>query len=236
MDRLLPLVITARLGAPLISDHPVHLDSLLTEAVGRRHGLIRSDALRTDSPDRFRRIQIPLASVTHEGAEVWCASVEQPGPTAPYTHHWVRRRDAEDEEEMRRTFTPGAGPDRNMMLRRDGYAAYSVRWYAIGHRREVRKALELVRSVGAKRGQGLGAVLSWEVEHGGDALSWLVSPEGTCRRHVPEGWLSARRWGRGAVSSPYFLAATQQRVPMLGSPVTVPEAVRALAEAAVYDP
>ena len=221
MGRHLPLVVTARLGAPVVTDGPMHLDSILTEAVGRRLGLLRADALRTDDPGRFTPINLPLDSVTLDGRTVWCASAETVDVKAAYQHWWVRRRDAEDEEAIARPFTPGAGPDRNMMLRRDGFSAFRARWFCIGHRREVRKALELVPAIGAKRAQGCGVVLSWTVEEGGNALSWLLSPEHTCRRQVPAGWLDETRHTTGAWMSPYFLDAYQEHVSRVGAPAAL---------------
>jgi len=87
-----------------------------------------------------------------------------------------------------------------------------IAWFAVGDRKEVRRLLRDVYSLGKKSSQGHGRIASWEVEHweGREDWCWLAPSESgpVLMRSlpltvVPDGVLGARRFFGGLVS-PYW--------------------------------
>jgi len=218
--KLLPLVITADFVSPVLFDTLPHMDSILTEKIGGRHGLIVEGARRGDDPSIFADINLPLARVERDGEKIWASSAAIFHIFERFDYWWVRRRDSYDIEMYEKKLKIGSGPDRNMMLRRTGFVAPYAQWIVIGNRQEIRRTLKLVSAIGAKRGHGLGAVRKWTVEYlpeDADPLCWLYDSRGIVLRHVPTSWMGKGQQSFGAVRSPYFLNAYQQPVVRLGS-------------------
>lgn len=202
------LRITATLGAPAEVDRPVHLDALLMEVAYRRLSHARDVSRSTPTGDLVH-LPIPVGIVSALGCPVPLASAWIYSADAePVAITTVKRKDAADLDELRSAWTPGSGPGRNTMVRVVGTVARSVSWLAWGHRREVRKALELISSLGDRRRGGNGAVIDWSVEPDDTLVpaACVLTQDGRAFRHLPASWCTHIDGGpvHGAWRSPYW--------------------------------
>lgn len=189
-------------GSGLCMDpaEPIHLDALIAWSLAPHQGirhLQRDDAAPT-------RVALPLMAGRIGGHEVWRASALLPvGPHGEAIWHWRKRL-----RQSRIDLTTGSpnltnGTYRDWQMPMQLMLCRELHAYAVGSRREVRKALRDVRYLGRKRAHGLGRVseivveeaeadLSWVRD--GRAARWLPDPSGVrLVRPAPPYWHSAGR-------------------------------------------
>lgn len=199
-----PLRVIAHLHTPVIANHDIHLDGLLERAYCHRHGV--DDApRRDDDPDCLPLLPIPVARLSVLGCTVPLASAwDLPLTARASSFHLTTRPDGEDLERRAKPFTPGAGPGRSRLIRREGVLTPRIEWVCIGQRREVLHLLRLIGQLGSMRRSGQGEVVGWEVlPWDGIALDVLVT-DGHARRALPPEWLRTAPAGFGAWRSPYW--------------------------------
>lgn len=231
-----PLLVRAWLGSPVVGE-PAHLDGILTVAWALRHPRHSARPSRATAPEAIQSAHLPLWRVEVEGASIWLASAAL-GEGAPTATWQTRRRDPEDWDRLAASVTVGSGPHKDCLVRYEARAVEVLSWRAIGSRREVERSLRLLWGsegtpsgfVGSARRAGAGAIRRWSVEVAAHGLLDCLLDEGRAIRHLPAGWVdSADRWYEGATAPPYWLPGAQERVPRLGSRVTLrPEIAEAL--------
>lgn len=221
-----PLRVIAHLRTPMIGDHDMHLDGLLERAYCHRHGL--EDAPhRDDDPDRLPLLPIPVVRLSVLGCTVPLASAwDLPLTARSASHHLTTRPDGEDVERRAKPFTPGAGPGRSRLIRREGVLTPRVEWVCVGDRREVLRLLRLIGQLGSMRRGGHGEVIEWGVlPWEGSAMDVLVA-DGQARRALPREWLQTAPAGFGAWRSPYWHPRRQVACALPGEAVQLrPEVV-----------
>lgn len=214
--------ITARLSTPLLIDQDFNLDGMLT--------FVRARALDLPVPTRqtplseIPKIAIPLDVVEHGGHRVFLSTAAVYAGDAPYRARWTRRRDASDVEAMDATFSPGAGPGRNMMVLAHGIMSSSASWFvSTSDLDAVMALLADVTALGKVRRHGYGVVRAWECAECPDLTPRdLLVRKGVAMRSLPADWLVTPDHGQVrmlAVSLPYWHPETQIRGVPAGSRV-----------------
>jgi len=236
-----PLVVSVDLASPWVDrGDPIHLDGLLMEAACRRYGA--PEMTRLSSLDGLRSPPIPLYQVETLG--LCCplsSAAEVVSPAAPAMVYQVKRRDAEDWDQLDRPVNVAAGPNRDRLERTQAQVAAGLQWYAWGNRGRVMDLLRLLWGpgsrplgfLGSKRRSGAGQITAWRVETGSHDAERCLLRDGRAARHMPAEWaLSAERWRRGAWRSPYWHPERQEPVPWVGVGVDLhPEVHAALTRA-----
>jgi len=188
-------------GTGLVFDpaEPIHLDALLAWALAPK---LRERMGLTANPDRdspVQHIPLPLASSTIHGARVWHASALAPdGATAETLVYWRKRF-----RQGRAALAAGSpnltnGVYRDWQMPVPLLLCHRLVGYASGQRKEVKRLLREVQSLGKKRAHGYGRVVGLEIEEiaedysltcDGRAMRWLPTP-GAARlvRPAPPYW------------------------------------------------
>jgi len=212
------LRVVATMAAPVVAAHDVHLDGILEQALYRRMARMQGwpEVTRETDVASLPRLPLPVASVKALGLAVRLASAwDLPAEARVAQHHKAKRRDTEDTHRIARAFTPGAGPDRNLLFRVQAVETPTIAWRCFGDRREVRKLLDLIPSVGSHRRDGSGQVQSWAVEPSDEPLSrCLVREDGAAARHIPAAWSEELPRAWGAWCGPYWHPSRQ--CPVIG--------------------
>lgn len=233
---LMPLKVTAILDSAVVATEDVHLDALLAWVQAKRTGDL--DLSRASPVSAIRDVRLPLARIVGPDDDwCWAASAwELPADATLMDEptRLVRRRDGEDVEQMARRWTPGSGPGRNMRVRRQAVCAATVSWYCIGHRREIRKALQVVTAVGSMRRAGYGRVRSWSVKEVGSAPVLLDSTGRACR-HLPHSWVDRDRSadvtpGHGGHRPPYWAPQRHGSIVTPGQAIKLVDGVRVVGD------
>lgn len=205
------LRVTAHLRTPVVGDHDIHLDGVLERAYAHRFG-VEDAPHRLRDPEHLPSLPIHVQRVMVRGARVTLASAwNLPMAARAAAIHLTSRPDAEDIHRKARAFTPGAGPGRSRLVRREGVAVNRIEWTCWGQRREVLHLLRLVGQLGSVRRGGHGEVMGWEVDAiDGDVVDRvLVDPGGVALRALPGSWLVEPPESIGAWRSPYWHPALQ---------------------------
>lgn len=244
MPQLRLLRVTAHIRGPYVDrGDPIHLDGILARAYVRRHGQCnwyQSPGRTLPAPADV--LHLPLAQVSFGGHWLWTASAAiEIAPAVPAAIHQTRRRDPEDWHRLERPINVASGPSKDVLIRREARSVAALRWWAIGHRRQVIRDLRLLwgpqerphGAVGSARRSGAGEVARWSVEAvEGEHDTWAVGG-GLARRHLPIAWTKAATSRTGAYRGPYWHPARQVQVCEVGQPVTLrPEALQAVCCAA----
>jgi len=166
--------------------HDVHLDALLAWVWVLRHMPDRMGGLSARSTlDDMVRAHLPVATIDVGDHQVaLCSAWTFPDSTSLGTHHWTRRKDGEDLAQRSRRLS-ASSPERGQLNRADKIVAPYAEWVCWGQRSEVRKALELVHSVGGLRGHGAGVVTRWTVEAAEHSPVDTVVLDGEAQRNLP---------------------------------------------------
>ena len=208
-DERVPIRVVAHLADPIVyRGDGMHLDGILAAAAFRQlPGGLRADLPTADDVDWPHDMTMPLARwrVPFDGrchqrlrdergfVWGWCASMVH-AEWSLHTRVEVRKRTA--VEHMQRytdagDVETGSGRFKPADLALPARYASRLVWYARGKPDRVRAMLELVTSLGRKRGHGNGAVLRWEVETMAD--DWSVMRNGRLTRAMPDGYAPGRR-------------------------------------------
>ena len=184
-----PLRVTARLSGPVaVSGRPVALDALLASAKAIVEGALPPDPhevndmdlpLKKEPKGRFYLASFAFFEVESvEGRHVNKTNVVHEAT-------WLGSK-------KRKSINVKAGHDKRWRIPMEVYhlRGDEMRWVCIGDQQEVAELLDLVRSVGKKRGVGVGRVAEWRVERiepWGDGCP-VVAPDGTPTRNLPPDW------------------------------------------------
>lgn len=223
--------VTADIVAGVDARHPVHLDALIANAWAKRHG-VRDYPSHADTRDvhcRSLDVQRPnlrgLRYVEALGSGLWLCSAWMMESEPHRVPHWyTRRRDAVDQDLAASPYTPGSGPSRDVLARKELVLIRRASWLGVGSASEARKALRLVSHVGATRRQGCGAVRSWEVERVDlDPMRAIVDADGVALRHIPAIWCTHIEGPVSAltVRAPYFGRRLTEPAVSLGARVVL---------------
>lgn len=200
-----PLLVTAWLSSPLAGDPP-HLDALLEWSLSAFNGHAFPDdkeghlkLTRAGPAPRQGAIRIPLE---REWVGPWlvarCSSPILPVPAKETVEHVNKRLAVEMAGLLapaeRKVVTTTNAWTKSYRLPLRIRAVPCVRWFAVGTRREVRRALRDVHAIGKKPADGYGRVREWAVEQAAEDLTWfapsLAGP--VLMRPLPVGdWLPA---------------------------------------------
>lgn len=215
-----PLRVRALMRTPIAipGSRDIHLDALLAWVWVLRHHPDRiAQISRLSTRDEILNIHLPVAVVAIGNHRVpVCAAWEFPLEARLSTTQWTRRKDGEDIAQRARKVS-ASSPERPQLNRGDVIETPWAEWLTWGSRREVRKALDLVHSVGGLRGHGYGTVASWEVEIAEHDPQRCWIEEGRAVRNLPASAITAARSALVSVSvqPPYWL-------PCMHTPGVVP--------------
>jgi hypothetical protein len=208
------LLVTARLSAPVATSQAIHLDSVLLQAHPDVHGAPLS---RGDPETAIVVPPLPIARIDALGAWTFvCSAHALPEEARRGREHLVKRKDAEDVEHRARRWTPRSGHERIYHLPVPTLLTPRLSWVCVGDRRGVMELLRRVRSVGAMRRHGFGAVVEWVVERVDEAPARaIVDAGGRAARHLPAEWTTmADAIDVGPSAPPYWHPArARARVP-----------------------
>lgn len=201
-----PLRIEARLLEGFVSNHPIHLDALLTGAVAMRDGLV----VPPMSLAECKPIDLPLQR--SDCGRYWLASVGQSSTHVAEVRHWHRRAPWVEYARL------GDGKVRRVDLTAKLDKSYRVpyevtipdggriEWFAVGDAVRTRELLLLVRFLGKKRSSGKGQVAEWQVAECETWPGFPVTRDGKPLRNLP-----TERGAMLRIEPPYWLR--EGRVP-----------------------
>lgn len=206
--------VSAILSSGVDAPHPVHLDALLANAWAKRHGPRDGREFARDRDIHCRSTEIPRANIAGlrrveaRGSGLWlCSAWMLEGELHRAPMWYTRRRDAVDQDMAVAPYTPGSGPSRDVLARRERILTRRVSWLGAGSAREAIRGCRLVSAIGSMRRHGAGSVSGWSVERVDlDPLRVLVDENGRATRHIPASWCT---YVDGPVSlltvrAPYF--------------------------------
>ncbi len=220
-----PLIVEALLASPLAGEAP-QLDALLEFAMHRHMGSIAPgwewrQASRSRPAPQEGLIPVPLRREWVAGRFVASASspilaLASSSSEAEGSDYINKRIESRWSPLLaaneRRMIETGSGWTKSYRLPLRTRTVPSVRWLAIGDRREMLKKLRHVRAIGSKTAVGYGRVAEWRATEDEAGLSCLFaeSPQGpvlmrplpVCDR-LPRRLLGARAT-YGACSPPYW--------------------------------
>lgn len=198
-----PLILRAELSEPIAGAEELHLDGLLMAV----HRYVRNAPNRALSAGmmRFSELRHPsrvIAYIEHEGHVVPMASTMM-GDWTLDVDKITQRRDGFDVECLKGKFNRSAGADRDKLLTIPLRVCREVHWTCLGNRRAILDLCRNIRSIGAHRRHGYGAVAKWTCERI-DRFD-LIDASGVTCRHLPGAWCEASaRQDFGAVEPPYW--------------------------------
>jgi CRISPR type IV-associated protein Csf3 len=175
---MLPLRITAEMGAPLISTgQPWHLDGILLQTrISVGQGTPGPHPIAWE-PDPETAPKLPFA-ILRFGGRWWyrCSAVFPPPGSA--TNSWTKRfrRDRVDLLAMGKAtqIVTTLGPYKDMRVPVEEVALDRLVWYAVGNRRDLWRLIKRTYHVGKKPAQGYGAIRRWTIESMGQDGEWYA--------------------------------------------------------------
>lgn len=201
---MLPLIVTARMAGGIAHSLPwgISLDGILASQLWAQlkpSSGLTEPALDADNPPD---LDLPLARChPDQGPWHWAAtcSYPDPAPTNPDVHYWTGRVDHRHLEHLTSSL-PKVISDRQGRYRARRMPlvvipCLTLTWHAIGDPPSIQQLLNQVRSLGKKRSQGEGRVLTWTVEpapHLDPFTASHLSPSGHLGRPTPAGCLVGR--------------------------------------------
>lgn len=174
------LLIKAFLSSPLAGEPPM-LDSLLVDALCNVQGfyrrLSRSDRLPTDWLQGMR-LPIPVRSINGRVVPLASSPIYRENDGTD-RHDFIHKKLAVEHADLlapdrRLKIAVGGGTYRSARLPIRARNVPVVAWFAIGHRREVLKALRKITSIGHKRDIGYGVVREWTAEPIDQDHTWFA--------------------------------------------------------------
>lgn len=207
------LKVTCMLQSAIASDVPM-LDAVIEGEMAHRLG--KGATIQRDQPaPRYGEIPVPYLRATFGGMSIPCCSSPIWATAMESVEHFGKRLATEhssllspDKRQMA-PMTNGVFKSYRIPLRlRD---CGRIVWFIRGERREVRKILRDIHSLGKKRSFGYGRVKEWQVENVEQDLSWFAKTDrGTIlMRPLPKcddlpADLIGFREEFGAAQSPYW--------------------------------
>ena len=199
---MIPLIVTAHMAGGYAHSLPwgISLDGILAAQLWQ-HIKPTLDApapaLDADNPND---LDLPLARCTPtDGPWHWAATCAWPDPVPelPDVHYWTGRVDHRHLEHLAAAL-PKVISDRQGRYRARRMPllttpCLTLTWRAIGDHTQIHKLLADVRSIGKKRSQGEGRVLSWEVNPTPELDEFAaahLSPVGSLGRPTPPACLA----------------------------------------------
>jgi hypothetical protein len=225
-----PLVITAWLAERLAArmDELPMIDGLFALARcwtlpenKRPPQVTRRDEHASDMPIRLAKWRVPFDGdapddLRDRSGMVWGYVATSPQPVGDVLQSAEAVRCMTDTRAMghlttARKVSIGTGPTKARDMRASTVQCAAIRWWLIGHRKEIRRRyLRLdsggrgaFRYIGGRRGIGFGRVLRWEVETADVTPEWILE-----RRWMPAGYRDGRIAMRG-VRAPYWHRSRQ---------------------------
>lgn len=206
-----PLVIIARMAGGVAHSLPwgIALDGILASELWHQ----TKPSLDLDTPaldvDNPPDLDLPLARCAPTGdLWHWAATCAHPDPIPdhPDVHRWTGRVDHRHLEHLT-TSLPKIVSDRQGRYRARRMPllttpCLTLTWYAVGDPDPIEDLLAGVHSIGKKRSQGEGRVLSWTVTpapHLDEFTAGHLSPTGALGRPCPPACLTGREIATGGV-------------------------------------
>lgn len=200
-----PMTVIAHLQQGLVYDtrHGLALDGLLTSVLRTRAaqgapGSLLDGGLAMDEPQAW---ELPLAVCERApGLWHWLAtsglpvnSSGEPVPMVPDPHRLLQTLDERRASQVAIKQPQNVGGSRGRFRQRTtpvlSIPATKIVWHAVGDIAQVSALLSILPSIGARRGSGEGAVISWTVEPACPEdlnLFGHTHPDGTQGRPLPE--------------------------------------------------
>jgi len=160
-------------GAVLHEEWPILLDGILASVERRRR--LGADY---NSPEDCQVESLPLARWARDVGNEWCwlASTAIPDGDEEYANYFHKRFDHRRAEDVLDEKLPKNirqfGPTRDWRIPLVKKVCGELHWRAVGNPIAIEAIVQHVHSVGAKKGQGEGAVLGWRVQDMGPPDPW----------------------------------------------------------------
>lgn len=225
-----PLTVKARLASGLVTAHPwgIALDGLLASLLWARQ-VNDTDPTHLAWPSQSREVpdlDLPLArcSCPGTGQWHWAAGCSWAADPVLDVRQWTSQPDWRGLDRLTGGL-PASLSDRRGRWRARVMPLYcqvadTVIWRAVGDPDRIRDLLGAVHSIGKKRSQGEGRVLSWTVEPA-PQLSFYeaahLQPDGTLSRPTPDACLppdlaAEHALARAGLRPPYMHPSRQAMV------------------------
>jgi hypothetical protein len=207
------LKVTCCLTSPIAGDIPM-LDSIIEWEMAHRLG--KGEAIQRDRPaPPYGEIPVPYLRQGIGGLSVPCCSSPILEPCRDDVEFFAKRIATEHShllaEKDRRMVPTGNGVFKSYRIPLRIRDCRRIVWFLRGERREIRKILKNIVSLGKKRSFGYARVGEWIVENVDEDWSWfakteagsiLMRPLPFCE-DLPKDLIGARR-DFGAAQSPYW--------------------------------
>lgn len=234
-------------GISIDPRYGVSLDGLLASQIRAEQahrlgpgtpGSVLDGGLNPQDGEDPLEVDLPLARCTIGGEEDWhwLTTIGQPVdhdgnpvPFDPDPHRMLGGLDERRAEQVAVSLPKNVGGPRGRFRNRVTpvlvVPAAAIVWHAVGQPAEIRRLLEPLTTIGARRGSGEGTVLRWEfsVVYKEDPLLFgHTHPDGTLGRPVPRACaerlgMSCRRLGYAGLRPPMF-HPVRQRMLVLPDP------------------